>query len=449
MKTILSTFLFLALVVFLSCDSPNVESKKYQIDDTGYELPYGVPEKSEVIDVLVRVSDYIMNSTSYQVINKDSEELITDFTVIDTNAVVDTRKGSFNLWEYTVGVIHTGMLALSETLEDKKYTDYVIANYDFIFDHLPYFRELAGYKTPVNGTFHRIINMSALDHCGSIGAALVQTEMIHNDSRYRDMIDTVENYIMNRQFRLPDGTLARERPQKTSVWTDDFYMSVPFLARMGEYTADTLYFNEAVKQVLQLSGYLFRTEQKLYDHGTNLNTGKYDPNFFWGRANGWAMLSITSLLDVLPADYHGRDQILDIYRSHIQRIAELQSGNGLWHNMLDKTDTYPETSCTAMFTYCMAKAVNEGWIDHTFSSVALAGWNGLSMYISPEGRIENMCAGTTFGADLVYYYHRPPSYTSLHGFGPVLLAGSEIVKLLENQKIHLTKEHRAVHAKLN
>lgn len=440
--------IFLFILLFrIGMPAIQAQEKKYKIDDTEYELPYVIPSIESIKEITGRVAQQVIRSTPYQLIDQTTGEKITHLEDLNLNAVVDTRTGSYNLWDYTVGVIHTGMLALSETTGEQVYQDYVIRNYDFIFQHLPYFRKKAEFVEPAAGSYHRIINMDALDHCGSIGAGLIQAYQIKPDKDYRSMIDTVENYIMHKQFRLEDGTLARERPQKESVWTDDFYMSIPFLVRMGELTGDDLYYHEAVKQTLQLSGYLFNPLKGLYDHGKNLNAGEYDPEFFWSRANGWAMLAITTLLDVLPDDFEGREQVLSIYRSHIKSITEWQGGNGMWYNILNRFDTYPESSGTAMFVYSMAKAVNEGWIDHTYASVAMAGWNGLTMYISEEGKIENMCAGTTFGADMVYYYHRPASHRSLHGFGPVLLAGSEMIRLLNNDNLAVRKEWRTFHFK--
>ena len=42
------------------------------------------------------------------------------------------------------------------------------------------------------------------------------------------------DYIPTKQMRLPDGTLARPRPVAVSLWVDDVYMSIPFLAQMGK-----------------------------------------------------------------------------------------------------------------------------------------------------------------------------------------------------------------------
>ena len=45
--------------------------------------------------------------------------------------------------------------------------------------------------------------------------------------------------------------LARNRPQKNTLWLDDLYMVLPAIAQMGKLTGDKKYFDDAVKQVLQ------------------------------------------------------------------------------------------------------------------------------------------------------------------------------------------------------
>ncbi len=36
-----------------------------------------------------------------------------------------------------------------------------------------------------------------------------------------------------------------------------------------------------------------------------------------------------------------------------------------------------------------------------------------------------------------YYYHRP-AVDDMHGYGPVILCGSEIIKLVKNDKLRIT-----------
>lgn len=401
--------------------------------DIKYPVNYNIPSIESIKNVLDREKNYFVASTPYKIINKDTFKEITDFSSPNKDAEIDVRTGEFNTWTYTMGVVYAGMDLVFEVTGDKSYLDYAIKNYDFIFDNLPYFRMVDAKFGTNKRQLDRIISMSALDHCGSIGAALIKIYNRHSDQRYRDMIDTVAEYISHKQFRLEDGTLARQRPEPKSLWTDDFYMSIPFLAQMGKLTGDNSYYDDAVKQVIQMSERLFVWEKGLYDHGWNAHNPD-DPKFFWSRANGWAMMAMVELLSVLPENYEGRDEVIKILRANTRGLAEVQDGTGFWHNMLDKESTYLETSGTAMFSYAITRGINNGWIDYTYAPVAIAGWNAIASNILPNGQVDGICVGTTFANDNVYYFNRPTSVHAIHGYGPVLLAGGEMIKFINNKQ---------------
>ena len=69
----------------------------------------------------------------------------------------------------------------------------------------------------------------------------------------RPVIDNFMQYISTKEFRLPDGTLARNRPLPNTLWLDDLYMSIPALAQMGKLSGDKKYFDDAVRQLAQFS----------------------------------------------------------------------------------------------------------------------------------------------------------------------------------------------------
>jgi rhamnogalacturonyl hydrolase YesR len=254
------------------------------------------------------------------------------------------------------------------------------------------------------------------------------------DPRYRQAIDTVSAHIGHKQMRMPDGTLARPRPQPVSLWIDDLYMSVPFLAQMGHLTGDRQYFDDAARQILQMSDRLLDRSTGLYDHAWFANTDP-DPRFFWGRGDGWALMATAELLSLLPEDHKDRAAVLETFRRGVQGIVEVQGRDGMWHQLLNRVDSYPESSATAMFTFAIARGVNRGWLAPTYAPAAQAGWRALEQRVRPDGRIDGICVGTTAAYDAVYYYNRPTDLGAMQGYGPALMAGAEMLGLLRKFEI--------------
>ncbi len=139
------------------------------------------------------------------------------------------------------------------------------------------------------------------------------------------------------------------------------------------------------------------------------------------------------LLDELPEEHAGRQAILEMYKLHVGGLADRQNKDGFWHHLLDRNDSYPETSATAIFAYCIAHGVNSGWVDAvTYGPVAQLAWEAVSTKINDRGEVEDVCVGTGMGFEPAYYYYRPVSAKAAHGYGPVIWAGAEMVRMLES-----------------
>ncbi len=437
---VLSLICGLYCVPVLSKQSDTQTDEERRIPD--YTIPYQIPTEGGILDVLNSIRQYYEQTAERTIIDSKTGKAITDTRKANPNAKVNP--GFATSWSYTHGVVLSAFDYIDNLTGDPKYFANNKAFFDYVSKWAPYFKEnnLEGWK--------EITRMSALDHCGSIGAALIKTYLKTGNKDYLPLIDRVEQHIMHDQFRLKDGTLARHRPQYISVWADDMYMSVPFLINRYVMTGDTLYADDAVRQVLQMAHYLFDPQMGIFDHGWSEVSADYDPKFYWGRANGWVMMSMAEVLDRLPEGYKGRAEILHLYRTMVQRLANLQGGNGFWHNLLDKTDTFEETSCTAMFTYAVAKGINEGWISHVYGPVAITGWNATRSAVRENGMVDWSVEGTTFAHDNSYYYHRGHTVYSTHGYGVVLYAGAEIIRLLNNPKIEiLAPKDRSVNSTIH
>jgi unsaturated rhamnogalacturonyl hydrolase len=419
----------------------------YDAAEGTYPIPYHLPKKEEIVEVLGRIRAYLDKAAPVRIINDRTGDQITDLATPVMEAYTDRGEaGAFYNLDYTMGVTHAGMLLCAEVTGDRAFTDFTARHMKFIADALPYFQaQDEKFSKGRQSAFRAILHTESLDDSGAMCAALIKARQARVGPDLEPVIKRWIDFISTRQFRLPDGTLARRRPQPVSLWGDDFYMSIPALAQMGAMTGNQAYLDDAAKQVVQFSSYLFDPQTGLYAHGWHANQPD-NPQFYWARANGWVMMATAELLSVLPENHPQREAILMYLRAHIRSIAKLQSGSGLWHQMVDRNDSYLETSASAMFVFSIARAINRGWISPvSYGSVAQAGWNAVVQQVNRRGQVEGTCVGTTFASDHVYYYHRPTSVYATHGYGPVLLAGAEMIKLLENPAIDIQHRVRTYH----
>jgi len=400
-----------------------------------YDVPYKVPSKEEITAVLSTLHTYLKDVTPMKLVDNESGEEITDYNLVNNNTIL--APGDFRFISYEWGVVYAGMLLAGKVTSDPKYTNYAFDRMRYIHKILPYFKAISQSSDDGWNALTSVIHPRALDDAGSMCAAMIKARKEGLDTDLDSIIMNYINYIHKEQFRLKDGTLARNRPQPNTIWLDDLYMSVPALAQMGRYTGEQKYFDDAVKQVLQFSGRMFNWDKGLYMHGWVEGMDPH-PEFCWGRANGWAILATVELLSVLPEDHPGYKPIMDLLRAHVRGLARVQSGNGFWHQLLDRSDTYLETSATAIYTYSIAKAINEGWIDKkAYGPMVLLAWHAVTTKVNEKGQVEGTCVGTGMGFEPAFYCYRPVNVFAAHGYGPVLLAGAEMIRLVEKNSIDI------------
>tara|TARA_R110000868_G_scaffold107780_2_gene294769 strand:- start:27282 stop:28700 length:1419 start_codon:yes stop_codon:yes gene_type:complete len=431
----LFTFLFVFQNVILAQKPANDVTTPLHLLQPEYPTPYGAKSIEEVTAVLDRVYKYLDAETPYSLIDTESKKEITSPKKLNENTIFSP--GTFRLTSYEWGVTYAGMLQTTEATGDKKYADYTNKRFEVFASIAPYyFKKMENDKnfpSPIKQT----IQPHALDDAGAVCAAMIKAKILGLEADLKPLIDNSMNYISNKQFRFDDGTLARNRPQPNTLWLDDLFMSVPALAQMGKFTGDVTYYDDAVKQVQQFSERMFNIEKGLYMHGW-VKAMEEHPQYHWARANGWAVMTLVELLEVLPKDHHGYTFVLSQLQAHIKGLVPYQDGTGFWHQLIDKNDTYLETSATAIYTYAIARAINRGYIDKmAYAPVALLAWNAIATMVNEKGQVEGTCVGTGMGFDPAFYYYRPINVFAAHGYGPVMLAGSEVIQLLKNNEFEI------------
>jgi rhamnogalacturonyl hydrolase YesR len=398
-----------------------------------YNIPYIIPEKAQIKAQLDKILVFLENATPTKIIDATTREEITDYRKTGKNSTV--APGQFRLVSYEWGVTYAAMLSAAKITGDRRYLRYVADRFRFLGNVAPYFEKQG--NGIADAQMRKALRPASLDDAGAMCAAMIKAsaEGIEFDSEA--FIGRYINYIINREYRLADGTFARNRPQHNSVWLDDMFMSIPAIANMGKYSNENNYYDEALRQIRLFKEKMWLPEKKLFRHGW-VEAMDFHPSFHWARANGWAILTLMETLDALPDNYPARGEVLELFRMHAQGLLAYQSGEGFWHQLLDRTDSYLETSATAIYTCCFAHGINKGWLDAgVFSAAAVLGWNAVQSKINAQGEVEGTCVGTGMAFDPAFYYYRPVHKYAAHGYGPVIWAGAEIIELLNRSNLRM------------
>lgn len=405
--------------------APSVAPHRIEPD---YPIPYAPAEVDAIFGVLERLHAYIDAETPPLLVDRSTGKPVE--TVAEANGNVDFAPSEQHLLSYEWGVTYSGMLLAHEVTGDQRFRDYVGERMRFLARVAGAFASMEERgsdrrRTPVRS----MLRPRSLDDAGSMAAAMIKAERAIPTLELDQFIDRYLTHISQHQKRLPDGTLARDRPLPDAVWLDDLYMSVPALAQMAVRTGESRYFDDAVHQIRRFAKRLFLEEHNLYRHAWIKGMSPH-PSFLWGRANGWALLAKTELLSVLPSDHPGYADVLELYRRHAAGLAAVQGIDGRWHQLLDRPETYPETSASAIFTFCLARGINRGWLDPLAYGPAVSlAWNAVAEQVNDRGQVEGACVGTGIGFEPMFYAYRPTSVRAGHGYGPVLLAAAEMITL--------------------
>lgn len=403
-----------------------------------------VSQEESIKADLDRIFNYLDKSTPASIVDKESGEAISNLKKINEKSVF--KRGDFGIATYEWGVTYSGMLKVAEVTGDKKYANYTYERFKVLGEAYPYFQKVQ--EETGNSGMRGLITPKWLDDCGSMGAAFMKASLVNPEiaGSLRPIIDNAFDFVMFKEYRLYNRILARMRPNKNSVWLDDMYMGITPIAYMAKLIEKEnpekakAYYDEAALQIELFKKILWLPEKNIFRHGW-IEMMEEHPSFHWGRANGWAVLTMSDVLDVLPEDHFAKEEIMELFKNHIRGLAALQSGEGSWHQLLDRNDSYLETSASAMYVYCIAHAINKGWIDGmVYGPIVMAGWNAVAKQINELGQIENTCVGTGLGFNPGFYYKRPVNVLAAHGYGPVLLAGAEMIQLLKNSNARVNDQ---------
>ncbi len=291
------------------------------------------------------------------------------------------------------------------------------------------------------------------------GRALLRVYAEDPQPRYKVALDTLRAQLREHP-KTDNGAFWHKQIYPGQLWLDGVYMGMPFLA---EYALKVESAAERERSFEEISREFALTEKILRDPATGLYYHAWDEDrkqvwanpetglspHFWARGMGWLGMALVDVLDYMPAERaEDRTALVRMSVDLAKTLQRYQDPSGTWWQIMDKPGAlgnYRESSATAMFTYFLAKAVNQGYLTETnfgpglrdFVLRSYAGLINEFVLVHPDGKISmvNQCyvAGLGYGRDgsYDYYLNESISRNDPKGTVPFILAGIQVAKMLE------------------
>ena len=267
------------------------------------------------------------------------------------------------------------------------------------------------------------------------------------DQKYINCLDFLFKEMKNFN-KTPHGcfshNVAEER--KGQIYIDGLFMAGPASVKYAVLSNDAELLDIALKQPIIMW-------DNIRDHKTGLLRHAYDEykkadwadketglsGFVWGRGIGWYVAAITEMYEAAPKDHKYIARIREIIKELFENIIKYQSPKGRWYQVVDRADdprNWIDNSGTFLILYAMAKAIKNKVIDESYTKNLLLGYRDAiensTVITDDDFKILDICAGTTVGENVEFYYYRPRVINEAHGVAGFLLMCAEIDAMLKN-----------------
>ncbi len=341
-------------------------------------------------------------------------------------------------WSYTTGLLCQAYDDLGLATSDPKYTDQA---YRIIDSYVNEAGEIAGYQ----------IDRYNIDQVNS-GKMVLRLYDRTGLEKFKIAADTLREQLVGHP-RTSEGGFWHKQIYPYQLWLDGVYMGMPFLAGWEVMFNQGKGVSEAVHEFELVRKYCKDPKTGLYYHAWDEKAEQYwaDPQtglskHFWGRGFGWYCMALVDMLDIIPESQpEQRNALINIIGETADTLLQFQDTEaGVWWQIMDHKDragNYLESSASSMFTYFLAKALNNGYISgKPYVEATQRAFDGLvrefiEIDADHNARLTKTCrvAGLGYGRNGSYqYYMSEPVVTDdPKGVGPFIMAGIEVSKLLK------------------
>ena len=281
------------------------------------------------------------------------------------------------------------------------------------------------------------------------GNFLIMLNAIDPQPQYITAIETLYDQL-RLQPRTTEGGFWHKQVYPHQMWLDGLFTGTTFYARYASWKPEPQDWDDVAQQFMIVDRHT-RKANGLNYHGWDEShlmawsdslTGCSPET--WGRAQGWFVMALVDVLELMPENHPQRGQLMAILQRVIGALLQVQDmDTHLWYQVPDKANqegNYLESTCSAMYCYAMAKGVRIGVLDRQYSRSAQQVWRGLRKYkivTNDDGTLSliDCCAVAGLGGNpyrdgtYEYYIHERIRHDDPKGIAPLILASIELSKL--------------------
>ena len=248
------------------------------------------------------------------------------------------------------------------------------------------------------------------------------------------------------QPRCKCGVYWHKEIYPWQIWLDGLYMEGPFKAEYALRHNDSEALDDIVKQCITVYEIMKDKETGLLYHCYDESRGmKWSDDstglspHFWSRSIGWYLMALIDILDYLPEEHKGREDLKDIISKLSSSVLQFQDDSGMWYQVTDegsREGNYLETSSTSMFAYSFLKGARLGYLDSSFIPAGVKAIEGMKeRYLRKDGdelHLGGICSVAGLGGNpyrdgsFRYYISEPVREDDFKGVGPFILACTEM-----------------------
>ncbi|MEM7010298.1 MAG: glycoside hydrolase family 88 protein [Verrucomicrobiota bacterium] len=196
-----------------------------------------------------------------------------------------------------------------------------------------------------------------------------------------------------------DGKPLKVLPSHNQM-SDAVFMGCPAMAEAGARSGDERFYVACVNQMRSIQEWCLR-EDGLYRHSPLDEAA-------WGRGNGFPVLGLSLSLSVMAEDFEGYEEVQASLTNHLAALIKHQDQSGMFHQVIDRPESYREFTSTCMITFSILRGLRNGWLDRaTYEPVADRAWTAIKQRIALDGKgLVDVCTGTGKQKNLRAYYER-------------------------------------------